>query len=274
MSAFRWKHLYGALMGMVADRCVWISPGDSRAGPPRTSEAFAEALAPRVTVLVKTLEIWHHALSLPYDLLTEVRGVERFVAARSTPKYHLFGFSAGATVALAVAMAFPDRVRSLTLLEPASIGDDDWDPVEVRWRADLARVRSLPGEERRAAFRRLMMRPGDQPPPSRVAHATWDRYTDKLEDALAAVGFGTPDLARIQQPTMVITCGRSHPRFLRLSQRLVQVIPGAYAEEFAECSHLAPPQHHTPERLAEALLRLWIHAEDAGGRSGRSQGCC
>ena len=44
---------------------------------------------------------------------------------RGLSRYHLFGFSAGATVALAATLALGDAVQSLTLLEAAVIGDDD-----------------------------------------------------------------------------------------------------------------------------------------------------
>jgi len=63
-------------------------------------------------------------------------------------RYHLFGFSAGATFALAAAMAFCGAVQSIALFEPATIGDDDWGPVEAQWRSTLADVGSLPVELR------------------------------------------------------------------------------------------------------------------------------
>lgn len=49
---------------------------------------------------------------------------------------HVVGHSFGATVALGLALAHPDRVRSLTLIEPvlfaALRGTPDWDEVEAR----------------------------------------------------------------------------------------------------------------------------------------------
>ena len=54
-------------------------------------------------------------------------------------------------MALAAALALGDAVRSVTVLEPAFIGDDDWDAVEAEWRSrqrDIARSRRTSGPPR------------------------------------------------------------------------------------------------------------------------------
>ena len=74
----------------------------------------------------------------PYGLATEVDAVNSAAQARGLSRYHLLGFSAGATVALAATLALGQAVQTLTLLEAAGIGDDDWHPAETEFRASLA----------------------------------------------------------------------------------------------------------------------------------------
>jgi pimeloyl-ACP methyl ester carboxylesterase len=159
-------------------------------------------------------------------------------------------------VALAAALKLGGTVQTVTVFEPATIGDDDWSPMETRWRQELAGVRALAAERRPAAFRRLMMGDDDLPP-FLPAPPVWTSRTDRLEDLLAAVGFVSADLARISQPTTVLTGGLGHVRFRRLAERMVEVIPQAKAVTFPRCSHLAPPHREDPVRLADVLTRAW-----------------
>ena len=204
------------------------------------------------------LAIWDIAPGDPYGLATEVDAVNAVAQACGLSRYHLFGFSAGATVALAATLALGQTVQSLTLLEAAVIGDDDWHPTETAWRACLAAVRALPAEQRGQAFRQMLMRPGEPLPPLGPP-PPWDARSDMLEDMLAQVGFTSSDLAAITPPVLAISGGRSHPRMQHQDERLVEVIPNARAEVFSECSHLSPPHKAEPARLAEMLIDFWTH---------------
>lgn len=209
--------------------------------------------------------MWDVAPGEPYDLSVEVNAVNATARANGLSRYHLFGFSAGATVVLAAALALGNAVLSLALLEPAVIGDDDWHPSETAWRAGLAAVRDLPADQRGHAFRQLMMRPGEPipplgPPPS------WDARTDRLEDMLAQVSFVSSDLAAINQQVLAISGGRSNPRMQYQNKRLVQVFPHAGAEVFSQCSHLSSPHRREPARLADMLLDFWARVPESPGR--------
>jgi pimeloyl-ACP methyl ester carboxylesterase len=240
--------------------CLWISPADVGAGHPETSsQRFAAAIANRAKLVVHGLEVWRRSPEEPYDLGTELAAIERDAADHAMERYHLFGFSAGATVALAAARKLGGTVQTVTVFEPATIGDDDWSPVEARWRRDLAAIRALAAEWRPAAFRRLMMGDDDLPP-FLPAPAVWTSRTDRLEDMLAAVGFVSADLARISQPTTVLAGGLGHVRFRRLAERMVEVMPHATVVTFPGCSHLAPPHRQDPGRLADVLTRAWAAA--------------
>ena len=237
------------------ESCLWISPAlDS---PQSGTRRFAHLMRDRCTVVVKALEVWRLGDGDAHDLSREVAAVERTAAHHRLARYHLFGFSAGATVALAAALALGEAVLTVTVLEPASIGDDDWDPVETRWRSQLAQVRALAAHRRPAAFRQLMMGEGERPPPTLPDPAVWTARMDALENMLAATGLQSADLAGIAQPTLVLSGGRSHVRFAKLAERMVQVMPHAESITFAQCSHLAPPHREDPLRLRDILIRHW-----------------
>lgn len=243
-----------------AEQVIWISPAPPQPRNP-PSAAVAGELAGRAVITQLCLAVRDIAPGEPYGLTTEVDAVNAAARTRGLSRYHLFGFSAGATVTLAATLALGDSVQSLTLLEAAVIGDDDWHPTETAWRASLAAVRALPAEQRGPAFRQMLMRPGEPLPP--LGPPPWDARTDMLEDMLAQVGFTSSDLAAITQPVLTISGGRSHPRFQYQDERLVEVIPHARAEVFSERSHLSTPHRAEPARLAEMLIDFWTHGPPA-----------
>ena len=244
--------------GDPPEQVIWIGPGSSPQSNP-SSAGVARELGERVKITQIGLAVWDLAPGEPYDLAVEVSAVRATALAHGLSRYHLFGFSAGATVALGAALAFGEAVLSITVLEAAVIGDDDWGPSETAWRAGLAAVRDLPPDRRGHAFRDLMMRPGEPLPPLGPP-PLWDARTDLLEDMLAQVGFVSSDLAAITQPVLAINGGRSNPRMHDQDERLVQVIPQATTQVFSECSHLSPPHRTEPSRLAGILLDFWVRS--------------
>lgn len=242
----------------VVDQLLWITP--AAGGPQRSFARVARALGDAANVRLLGLQVWQRPSGSPYDLDVEVKAVIHDAELGGLPAYHLFGFSAGATVALAVARRVGKVARSLTVFEPASIGDDDWSPIEATWRSELNAIRTLePASARSAAFAALMLPPGATAPRRDVPPPQWNARADQLEDMLAHVGFSSSDLAEITAPVMVLTGGRSHPRFARLADRLVEVVPGAAQVGFPARSHLSPPMREEPDEVARLLRRLWSH---------------
>jgi pimeloyl-ACP methyl ester carboxylesterase len=231
---------------------LWINPFG---GP--TMEPFARIMAERVRLEQLALQVWAVPVGERYGMDVEVRAVAD--AAGSDP-CHLAGFSAGATVALAAALALGDSVGSVTILEPAFIGDDDWDPVEANWRSHQRDLASRPAAERMIAFRQLLMRPGLQPPAPRSA-PRWNRQDDMLFRMLIDdTGFVSADLGAIRAPVLAIRGGRSHPRWEAASRRLAEVCGDFRESVFPELHHFAPPFGEEPEALAALLLDLWASA--------------
>lgn len=237
---------------------IWISPSPS--GRAAASSSLVAGEIGRHAVITQLgLAVWDIAPGDRYDLSTEVGTVRAAARERGLSRFHLFGFSAGATVALAAALALGDAVLSVTALEAAVIGDDDWHPSETAWRARLAEVRGLPGSQRRRAFRQLMIGP-EEPLPPLGPPPPWDARMNMLEDMLAQVGFVSSDLAAITQPVLAVSGGRSNPRFRHQDERLVQVIPQVEAHVFSERSHLSSPHAAEPARFASLLLDFWVRA--------------
>jgi len=234
---------------------LWISPDTDPAG--KATGRFAERVAGFADVRLKELEVWRLPLQTPYHLAVEVGGVERAARDAGFGRFHLVGFSAGATVAIATAVADPERVLSLAVYEPATIGDDDWDPVEVDWRPAIAAALALPPDQAVAAFRRLLMRPGLDPPRSRSASPAWDERDRRLEAMIAKTGLTSTELAAVHAPALSMFGGLSHPRFRALAGRMAAVMPRAKVREFAQRSHFSPPHRDAPEELEDVLRQFW-----------------
>jgi pimeloyl-ACP methyl ester carboxylesterase len=229
---------------------LWINPFTGSSMQP-----FARILGERVQLEVRGLQVWDTTAGAPYGMDVEVGA-----AAAGAEACHLAGFSAGATVALAAALALGESVASVTVLEPAFIGDDDWGTAEAAWRVRQRNVAALPPAERMVAFRRLLMQPGLQPPaPS--SPPRWDLHDDMLFRMLIGeTGFVSADLAAIRAPVLAIRGGRSHPRWAAVSRRLAEVCPDAGEHVFPALHHFAPPFRDEPEALAAVLLELWASA--------------
>jgi pimeloyl-ACP methyl ester carboxylesterase len=239
-------------------RVVWISPSGD---PERSAALVARELSSSAVIAPKPLEVWTGELGDDYGMATEVAAVDRFARDLGWPRFHLVGFSAGASVALAAALALGSAVLSVAVIEPATIGDDDWSEGEAAWRARMDDVFALPAAIQQDAFRRTVAHPDEPPPaepstpPESVARgvALWTQ-------ALRETGLVSDDWKALTQQLLVVTGGRSHPRFAELSDRLLAVAPNAEAALFEGRSHLSSPHRNEPGRMSELLLELWSRA--------------
>lgn len=94
--------------------------------------ALIEALGPDVDAVAKDLELYDGDEPPPgWSLDTEIDGVLREVEARGWDTFHLLGYSGGGAASLAFTAKHPERLLSLTLLEPAWAGSWDWSPAHA-----------------------------------------------------------------------------------------------------------------------------------------------
>jgi pimeloyl-ACP methyl ester carboxylesterase len=204
---------------------------------------------------------------LGYSLESEVEGVRRVAREAGFSTFHLVGYSGGGASSLAFASRYPDRLRSLALLEPAWAGREGQTPEEAAVFHRLHAIPKLPPEERMRAFTTAQLADGVEPPapapgppppwmPSRLA---------AIGGFLAAFDAFEPDfhaLRRFERPVYFGVGGRSNPDyFLRIGQRLAEVFPDFTLQVFEDRHHFDPPHRVEPARLAVAFRSLWTRSE-------------
>lgn len=231
-------------------------------------EALHHQLGDQLEAVAKDLEVY--AADEPpaeYSLDDEVAGVLREAEAHGWDTFHLVGYSGGGASALAFTARYPQRLRSLALLEPAWAGSWDWSPAHTELWTRYHALRDLPPEQFMAEFVRLGVRPGvtaglptrDGPQPPWMAKRpagirafirTFETY-DLNRAALAA----------FQQPVYVALGALSNPDdYGEIAERLSTVFPHFHLEVFDGRHHFDPPHRVEPVRVASALAQTWRQA--------------
>jgi pimeloyl-ACP methyl ester carboxylesterase len=201
-----------------------------------------------------------------YGLPVEIAGVLRAADEAGVESFHLVGYSGGGAISAALAALHPDRLLSLTLMEPAWVGNEGRSAEEDAVAAQFDQLRRLPPEEMMSRFVRLQLAPGVEPPasppgppPAWMAKrpAGIGALTAAFEDhdlELAALG-------RYRRPVLYVLGGRSNPRYFRaMADRLAGVFPDYTIEVFARRHHFDPPHRAEPQRLATRLIEHWDRA--------------
>jgi pimeloyl-ACP methyl ester carboxylesterase len=189
------------------------------------------------------------------------------VAELVGPGAHVVGHSYGAVVAMLTAGMRPDRVRSLTLIEPSAHRAATRDPVVAaaleRMRAAVARAPTMtPPEWLRASTEGVGMAPFEPTPARLRAAATAMRERPCWE---ADVPLG--ELAAAPFPKLVIsgTWERAPAAYRTTAGDALMACAEVVADELAaeilrveDASHW--PQAEQPEVVNAALRRLWRSA--------------
>ncbi len=242
-STFSWREVMGPL-GQTGRAIAFDRPGfglTSRPMPGQWTGRSPYSTEVQVDLTVALLDAW---------------GVERAV---------LVGNSAGGTVALLVALAHPERVRALVLVDAAIYtrgGAPSWlrpllaTPQMRRLGPFLLRAFPSQGE---SLLRLAWHDPGKITPevlegyrkPLQVEN--WDRALYELTVATAV-----PDLAlRLQEvrvPTLVITGDDDRIVPTEESVRLARELPNAQLAVLQACGHV--PQEECPGPFLEAVGRF------------------
>ena len=232
-----------------------ISPAAVTYGP------LLEVLKDEVRPLLKDLEVYAADTPPPeYGLEWEVEGIKRLAEDADMTSFHLVEYSG--SLSLAFMARYPEKVRSLALIEPGWIADDTWRREEATYWSEVDRVMALPPEERMPAGMALNVRSGVRapstppgPPPPwmarRVANgvAMYRAYNDYNLDR--------ERLRQFQWPVYLALGTLSPPIFERNAKLLSSLFPNMRLEVYEGRQHLDPPHRAEPERFARALRELW-----------------
>jgi pimeloyl-ACP methyl ester carboxylesterase len=220
-----------------------------------------DALGQDVRALPKELEVY--AGDQPphdYSITTELDGLDRFLDERGADAVHLYGHSAGGSVALAYAAARPDRVLSLAVDEPASdFSDEDRAALREQLPEPLA---DLPAPERMRAFVTSLLRPGVAPPtptapPPGPETAKRPQGLVAFEGALHEHELEASALNRFTGPVYFSYGALSSPRWEQMSARASSRWPTCRVERYEGLHHLNTSHQAEPGRVAAALRNLW-----------------
>jgi len=234
-----------------------IAPAAIRYAP------LLRSLGDGVHAVSKELEVYAADVPAPdYSIAKEIDGVARVADAAGLERFHLYGHSGGGAIALAFAVAHPDRLLSLALDEPAvdflGVGDDEY------W-LELKKAASLPEFEAARAFQRLQLAPDEPfpPPPYGVSPAWMKKRPAGIRAFVAAAESHHVDPAAyraFRAPVYYSYGTRSHPRWTSMKDRLARLFADFTAERYGGLHHLNTSHQAEPDRVAAVLKGLWARA--------------
>ena len=110
------------------------------------AEALLGELGDEVDARAKDLEMYAGSTVPPpgYSLETEVEGILRTAVDAGFETFHLVGYSAGGASSVAFASRYPERLRSLALMEPACPDGKASHPKKLPFSIDSGRSRVWP----------------------------------------------------------------------------------------------------------------------------------
>lgn len=179
----------------------------------------------------------------------------------------VIGHSFGAVTALRIAAAHPEKVRSLTAVEPVFFAVALADQPDTLARHDqdarpfLDAIEAGDREQAARTFNRMWS--ADAPPwdslPARnraamvrAIHVVPDTHALLYDDAAGLLVPGALDACEI--PTVVIRGEHAHPAIIATNDGLVARMPGATASVIGGAGHMAPISH--PADVAAVLRGL------------------
>jgi pimeloyl-ACP methyl ester carboxylesterase len=188
------------------------------------------------------------------DLADQVDDAVALLHALEATPAVVIGRSTGGVIAIDLARRFPETVRALVLLEPALFTVDR---DASAWADRLRRIVLEAAEDDPASASAVVIRDA-------LGDETWDAFPDDLKDLLAAASpavlaeirgrgldlsaesldLAPEELARIGQPTLVVSAEDSPEIFRRLNGRLAEALPRAETL-LVPGGHIINPAHPT-----------------------------
>ena len=229
--------------------------------------ALIEALGDRVEARAKELEVYSGEEPPPdYGWETELVGILRETEAARFERFHLVGYSGGGAISAVFAARYPDRLLSLSLLEPAWVGNEGRSERELRVQAEFDRTWELPEEELMRRFVELQLAPGVEPPPPPPGPtpgwmAKRPAGIRALTGSFSSSQLDLDALGAFPRPVYYALGGRSNPDYYgAMAERLGGLFGDYTLDVFEQRHHFDPPHRAEPERLAARLLEIWERA--------------
>lgn len=204
-------------------------------------------------------DLLSHGQGPTYDPARDFHDQATEEAAKHLPDQpaHLIGHSFGATLALRIALDHPDRVKSLTLIEPvlfcAASG-----PGRAAHDAHVADVPTavLEGDTAKAARIFLSLWGAERfdalPPTLQQAFTARIWIPDACAPALVQdSAHMLPRLPRLNVPTLLLHGAKSPPVIAEIMAHLAETLPNARAQTLPAAAHMAPLTH--PAKTAQAI---------------------
>jgi pimeloyl-ACP methyl ester carboxylesterase len=130
---------------------VILLPGGVMPAPLAYADLIA-ALGSDVEAVAKELEMYAGPEPPPgYALVTEVYGIRRAASEAGFDRFHLVGYPGGGASSLAFAAAHPERLLSLSLIEPAWLGNEGLGADEQAVWRQFERIMDLSPDQSRHA---------------------------------------------------------------------------------------------------------------------------
>lgn len=246
-----------------------LVPGGMAPGQVRYA-ALIEALGPGVDAAIKDLEVYAGP-SIPagYSVETEVEAISRKADEVHFDRFHLYGYSGGAAIALAYVATHPERVMSLAMDEPAT----DFSEEQTAAAAALGeRMNRLPQEDAMVEFFKFSLRPGvemqsrsEGPSPAWMANRPAGLAA--MMSAFITYRLRSEGLREFHGPVYYSYGSLSADYTEKMCHRVANYFPDFTAERYEGLHGFNPSQTAEPKRVADALHRLWsrVPASQAPG---------
>lgn len=233
--------------------------------------ALLREIQNRPNVVLKDLEVYAgDAPPADYELASEVEGIKRVANQRGFDRFHLVGYSGGGASSLAFAASYPDRLRSLALIEPAWAGSENWSSEDVEYWREIDRIMELPTPEMMRGFMILNTGSGSVSEPPSGPQPEWmakrPAGLHAMTSAFRRHHLDVEELRHFDRPVYLAVGGKSHPVEMRKAERLAAIFPDARVEIYEDRHHFDPPHRAEAARFANALRDLWSRAEEKPAR--------
>jgi pimeloyl-ACP methyl ester carboxylesterase len=237
-------------------------------------DALLEALGGEVHARAKDLEVY--ATDEPpdgYGLHAEIDGVMREADDAGFERFHLVGYSGGGAISIALVSRHPERVLSLSLLEPAWVGNVGMSESEREAWVEFDRIVDLPAEEMMPRFVRAQLATGVEPPPPPPGPpppwmAKRPAGIRALVAAFRCYHLDPTGQRAFRRPVLFALGSLSNPDYFgAMAERLGKLFPDYTLDVYEGRHHFDPPHRAEPRRLAARLLELWDRAAHDGARA-------